>query len=164
MSPAIPTPHFYTITPALTRNGTKSSVSLEHEDLGSYLAFLYTQQSEGVLRLPAFVGRTAGVEEQEAIFVLQKGDVRVSEDNYTRLGKATCQTPAAALSTSRVVDHAYSSAAEAKLQRLGEVYLRRVYVAPDGADGGVERQLVEERRIQQIACVQDQISLFEVRE
>src|ERR687894_263308 len=135
MSPAIPTPLFYTITPAMTRNGTKGSVSSEHQDLGSYLAFLYTQQSEGVLRLPAFVGRAAGVEEQEAIVVLQKGDVRVSEDDYTRLGKATCQTPAAALSTARVVDHAYSGAAEAKLQGLEGVHLRRGYCAPDGARG-----------------------------
>jgi hypothetical protein len=164
MSPAIPTPLFYTITPAMTRNGTKGSVSLEYQDLGSYLAFLYTQQSEGVLRLPALVGRAAGVEEQEAIFFLQKGDVRVSEDDYARLGKATCQTLAAALSAPRVMDHGYSSAADAELQRLREVHLRRVYVAPDGADGGVERQLVEERRIQQIACVQDQIGFFEVRE
>src|ERR671916_1940984 len=143
MSPAIPTPLFYTITPAVTRNGTKESVSLEHQDLGSHLAFLYTQQSEGVLRLPSFVGRAAGVEEQEAVFVLQKGGVRVSEDDYTRLGKATCQTPAAALSTARVVDHAYSSATEAKLQRLGEVHLRRGFVCPDGAGGGVEGPVVE---------------------
>jgi hypothetical protein len=164
MSPAIPTPLFYTITPAITRNGTKESVSLDHQDLGSYFASLYTQQGKGMLRLPAFVGRTARVEEQKTIFILQKGDVRVSKDDHAGFGEATRQTPAAALSTPRVVDHSYFSAAEAELQRLGKVHLRRVYVAPDGADGSVERQLVEQRRVQQISCVQDEIRLFEVRE
>ena len=96
----------------MTQNGTKKSVSLEHQDLGSYLASLYTQQGEGVLWLPAFIGRAAGVEEQEVIFVLQKGDVRVSEDDHTGLGEATRQTSAAALPAPRIVDHSYFGAAE----------------------------------------------------
>jgi hypothetical protein len=164
MSPAIPTPLFYTIIPAIARDGTKKSVSLEHQDLGSYLASLDTQQGEGVLRLPSFVGRAAGVEEQEAVFVLQKGGVRVSEDDYAGLGEPTRQTPAAALPSPRVVDHCDPGTAEVELQCLGEVHFRRVHVALNGANGGVECQLVEELRVQQISCVQDQICLFEVRE
>ncbi len=148
----------------MIQNGTKKSVSLEHQDLGSYLASLYTQQGKSVLRLPASVGRATGVEEQEIVFVLQKGDVRVPEDDNAGFGEATRQTPAAALLTSRVVDHCNPRTAETELQRLWEVQVRRIHVTLDGADGGVERQLVKEGRFDQVPRVQDQICPFEVRE
>ena len=164
MSPAIPIPLFYTITPPTTQDGEKKSVFLKHQDLGSYLASLYTQQGEGVVRLPAPVGRAAGIEEQKATFVLQKGDVRVPEDDYASFGEATRQTPAAALLTARVVDHCNPNTTEAELQRLREAQVRRVHVTLDGADGGVECQPLKERRFDQVPRVQDQICRFEVRE
>ncbi len=112
--------------------------------------------------LPAPVGRAAGVEEQEAILVLQKGDVRVAEDYYASLRESSPEASATALLAPGVVNHGYLSAAKVELQRLGQVHFRQVHVARHGADGGVEGELVEHKRLDQIPRVQHEVSTFQV--
>ena len=110
---------------------------LQDQYLGPHAPLLRPEQGESVVWLSASIGRAARVEEQEAILVLQKGDMRVAEDDYACLGKAFFETLPAALFAPGVVDHGYPRAAEAKLTYLGEIHLRQVYVTPDGEDRGV---------------------------
>ena len=114
-------------------------------------------------RLSALVGWASWVEEQETIFVLQEGYVRVAEDYRAGLGEASAKAPTTSLLAPRVVDHGYSRAAEVELQRLGELHFGWIHVAPDGADRSVCGELVEHRWLEQIPRMQDKVRLRKVR-
>lgn len=110
---------------------------LQDQYLGPHATILRPEQGESVAWLPASIGRAARVEEQEVILVLQKGYVRVAEDDRACLGEAFFETLPAALFAPGVVDHGYPRAADAKLTYLGEIHLRQVYVTSDGEDRSV---------------------------
>ncbi len=118
------------------------------------------KQSEGVLRLPALVGRAARVEEREADFVFQKGDVRVAEDDDAGFGEAFLEALTTAFFSSRVVDHGYLRAAEVELQGLRQGHPWWVHVTLDGVDQGVGGEFIEHRRHDQVPGVQDQVGLL----
>src|SRR5215210_2253785 len=121
------------------------------------------KQSERVLRLPALVCRATRVEEQEADFVFQKGDVRVAEDDDAGFGEALLEALTTAFFSSRVVDHGYLHTAEVELQGLRQGHPWRVHVTLDGVDRGVGGEFVEHRRHDQVPGVQYQVGLLQVR-
>ncbi|MDQ4063533.1 MAG: hypothetical protein M3122_06515, partial [Actinomycetota bacterium] len=61
--------------------------SLKSHDFGPHAPLLYAEKREGVAWLPTLIRRAAGVEQQEAVFVLKERDVRVSEDSTRASGK-----------------------------------------------------------------------------
>jgi hypothetical protein len=93
------------------------------------------------MRLAPFVGGTPGVEQHEAVLVLQEGDVGVAEDDDVGVREAASQASPAALLATGVVDHGHPRAAEVELEGLREIEVRRVQVAADGKDGGVGPEL-----------------------
>src|SRR5215217_1188603 len=137
--------------------------ALQHHDLRPHIPLLATEQREGVARLAPPVGGTPGVEQHEAVFVLEEGDVGVTEDHYACVREAVPHARPAAAPGAGVVDHAHPRAPEPEFPRLGEICSGRVEVPPDRLDGRVRGELVEERRGYQISRVQDEVGALEVR-
>ncbi len=117
-----------------------------------------------MLGLAAPIRRAAGVEEQEPALVLQERDVRVAKDDHAGFREAAPHARPAPLFRAGVVDHGYRYAPEGELQRLRQLHVRPVQVPLDGANGGVEGELVEHRRFEQIPGVQDQVGALQVRD
>lgn len=115
------------------------------------------------MRLPAFVSRAAGVQQEKPVFVLQPGDVRMAEDNGPSVGKAPFHARPAASFGAGVVDHGYPDAGELELLRFGQPDLRWIQVSPDGFYMGVVGELIEKPWIHQVSGVQDQVCLLQVR-
>src|ERR671932_285497 len=94
---------------------------LKRKYLRPHPPLLHPEQGEGMAWLPSFICRATRVEEQKTVLILQKGHVRVAEDDHGGVGEAFLEASAATFFASGVVDHGYGHAAGIELKRLGEV-------------------------------------------
>jgi hypothetical protein len=143
---------------------TLEVATLQSQDLRPYPPLLRVERREGVAWLAPLFRGAPGVEEHEAVLILQKGDVGVAEDDDAGVREAAAQARPAALLASGVVDHGDPRAAELELEGLREIQVRGIEVAADGMDGGVGAQLVEEVLDHEVPGVEYEIGALEVRQ
>ena len=113
--------------------------------------------------LLAAISRAARIEQEQPVGILDKRDVRMTEDDHTRLWKLGAGSCSVGLALAQIMEHANHTATDLDLALRWErrQHLIRLDIAVDGVDRSERHKRVEGDKRREIARVQDEIHTLE---